>query len=84
MVNRCVYLKCDATRECVSRKFVLQVGADNTQSASPNSAAEIISKTVSSLDLSGAEYGTLLLKDKLHEQAYAFAVVTFKNNNLAL
>ena len=68
----------------VREKFVLQVGADNTQSASPNSAAEIISKTVSSLDLSGAEYGTLLLKDKLHEQAYAFAVVTFKNNNLAL
>ena len=64
-------------------KFDFKVGADNTQSASPNSAAEIFSKTVSSLDLSGAEYGTLLLKDKLHEQAYAFAVVTFQEQQLS-
>ena len=61
----------------------LQVDTENTQSVSPNSTSEFLSQTVSSLDLSGAEYGTLLLKDKLHEQAYAYAVVTFKEQQLS-
>ena len=61
----------------------LQTGAENTQSVSPNSASEILSQAVSSLDLSGAEYGTLLLKDRLHDQAYAFSVVTFKEQQLS-
>jgi flagellin-like hook-associated protein FlgL len=61
----------------------LQTDTENTQSVSPNSTSEILSQTVSSLDLSGAEYGTLLLKDKLHDQAYAFAVVTFKEQQLS-
>ena len=43
----------------------LLVDTENTQSVSPNSKSEFLSKAVSSLDLSGAEYGTLLLKDKL-------------------
>jgi len=61
----------------------LQVDTENTQSVSPNSASEFLSQPVSSLDLSGAEYGTLLLKDKLHDQAHAFAVVTFKEQQLS-
>ena len=61
----------------------LQSGAENMQSVSLNPAPEILSQAVSSLDLSGAEYGTLLLKDKLHDQAYAFAVVTFKEHQLS-
>ena len=61
----------------------LQVGTENTQSVSPNSTSKFLSQTVSSLDLSGAEYGTLLLKDKLHDQAYAFAVVTFQEQQLS-
>jgi len=61
----------------------LQVDTENTQSVSPNSTSEFLSQTVSSLDLSGAEYGTLLLKDKLHDQAYAFAVVTFQEQQLS-
>ena len=61
----------------------LQVDTENTQSVSPNSTSEFLSQTVSSLDLSGAEYGTLLLKDKLHDQAYAYAVVTFKEQQLS-
>ena len=61
----------------------LQVDTENTQSVSPNSASEFLSQTVSLLDLSGAEYGTLLLKDKLHDQAYAYAVVTFKEQQLS-
>ncbi|MEK9710203.1 MAG: hypothetical protein VW456_08165 [Alphaproteobacteria bacterium] len=61
----------------------LQVDTENTQSLSPNSTSEFLSQTVSSLDLSGAEYGTLLLKDKLHDQAYAYAVVTFKEQQLS-
>jgi hypothetical protein len=61
----------------------LQVGAENLQSASPNSTSKILSQTVSSLDLTGAEYGTLLLKDKLHDQAYAFTVVTFQEQQLS-
>ena len=61
----------------------LQTGTENTQSVSPNSTSEILSQAVSSLDLSGAEYGTLLLKDKLHDQAYAFAVVMFKEQQLS-
>ena len=61
----------------------LQTGTENTQSVSPNSTSEILSQAVSSLDLSGSEYGTLLLKDKLHDQAYAFAVVTFKEHQLS-
>ena len=51
----------------------LQVDTENTQSVSPNSTS----------DLSGADYGTLLLKDKLHDQAYAYAVVTFKEQQLS-
>ena len=61
----------------------LQVDMENTQSVSPNSTSEFLSQTVSSLDLSGADYGTLLLKDKLHDQAYAYAVVTFKEQQLS-
>ena len=49
----------------------LQVDMENTQSMSPNFVSEFLSKAVSKLDLSGADYGTLLLKDKLHDQAYA-------------
>ena len=64
-------------------KLNLQVDSENTQSVSPNSTSEFLSQTVSSLDLSGAEYGTLLLKDKLHDQAYAFAVVTFQEQQLS-
>ena len=61
----------------------LQTDTENTQFVSPNSTSEILYQTVSSLDLSGAEYGTLLLKDKLHDQAYAFAVVTFQEQQLS-
>jgi len=61
----------------------LQTGTDNTQSVSPNSTSEILSQAVSSLDLSGAEYGTLLLKDKLHDQAFAYSVVTVKQQHLS-
>jgi hypothetical protein len=61
----------------------LQVDTENTQSVPPNSTSEFLSKAVSSLDLSGAEYGTLLLKDKLHDQAYAYSVVTFKQQHLS-
>ena len=61
----------------------LQVDTENTQSVSPNSTSEFLSQTVSSLDLSGAEYGTLLIKDKLHDQAYAYSVVTIKQRHLS-
>ena len=61
----------------------LQTDTENTQSVSPNSTSEFLSQTVSSLDLSGADYGTLLLKDKLHDQAYAFAIVTFQEQQLS-
>jgi hypothetical protein len=44
----------------------LHVDGENTQSMSPNSTSEFLSKAVSSLDLYGTEYGTLLLKDKPH------------------
>ena len=62
----------------------LQVDTENTQSVSPNSTSEFLSKAVSSLDFSGAEYGTLLLKDKLHDQAYAYSAVTIEQQNLSL
>ena len=61
----------------------LQVDTENTQSVSPNSVSEFLSQTVSSLDLTGADYGTLLLKDKLHDQAYAYSVVTFQEQQLS-
>ena len=61
----------------------LQTGAENMQSVSPNSTSEILSQAVSSLDLSGAEYGTLLLKDKLHDQTLAYSVVTVKQQHLS-
>lgn len=53
----------------------LRIDIDNTGSASTNNGAQFLSKAVLSLDLSNAQYGTLLLKDTLHEQAQAFAVV---------
>ena len=40
----------------------VNVGAGNTQSVSLNSASEFLSKTVSSLDLSGAESRIFELK----------------------
>ena len=61
----------------------LQFDPENTQSVSPNSASKFLSKAVSSLDLSGAEYGTLLLKDKQHDQAYANSVFTIKQQHLS-
>ena len=61
----------------------LQADAGNTDSVSRNSTSELLSKAVSSLDLSDAGYGTLLLKDKLHEQAYAYSVVTVKQEYLS-
>ena len=42
-----------------------QTGAENAQSVSSSSASEILFQTISSLDLSDAEYGTLLLRAKL-------------------
>ena len=67
----------------LSVQLNLQVGNVNTQSVSPNSTSEILSRTVSSLDLSGARYGTLLLKDKLHNLAYAFATVISREQQLS-
>jgi hypothetical protein len=61
----------------------LQVDTENTQSVSPSSMSKFLSKAVSSLDLSGAEYGTLLLKDKLHDQAYAYYVITKGQQHLS-
>ena len=60
-----------------------QTGAENKQSVSKSSAFEILSQTVSSLDLSGAEYGTLLLKDNLHDQALAYSIVTVGQQHLS-
>ena len=61
----------------------LGIDADKTGSASTNNGTQLLSKAVSSLDLSNAQYGTLLLKDTLHEQAQAFAVVTFQEQQLS-
>ena len=61
----------------------LQTDPESKQSVSPSAASEFLSKAVSSLDLSGAEYGTFLLKDKLHDQAYAYSVVTVKQQHLS-
>ena len=61
----------------------LPTGAENTQSVPPNSTCKTLSQTVSSLDLSGAEHGILLLKDRLHDQTYAFAAITFKEKQLS-
>ncbi|MDC0444583.1 hypothetical protein OAM78_04545 [Alphaproteobacteria bacterium] len=44
----------------------LGVDTDNTGSASINNGTQLLSKAVSSLDLSNVQYGTLLLKDTLH------------------
>ena len=61
----------------------LQPDTENTQSVSRSATSEFLSKAVSSLDLSGAEYGTFLLQDKLHDQAYAYSVITVNNRTLA-
>ena len=61
----------------------LGIDTDNTGSASTNKGTQLLSKAVSLLDLSNAQYGTLLLKDTLHEQAQAFAVVTFQEQQLS-
>jgi hypothetical protein len=61
----------------------LGIDTDKTGSASTNNGTQLLSKAVSSLDLSNAQYGTLLLKDTLHEQAQAFAVVTFQEQQLS-
>ena len=60
----------------------LQPDTENTQSVPRSATSEFLSKAVSSLDLSGAEYGTFLLKDKLHDQA-AYSVVTVKQQHLS-
>jgi len=67
----------------VRSQLGLQVDAGADGSASPNNSAEFLSKTVSSLDLSGAEYGTVLLKDRLNDEGYAYAVVTFQEQQLS-
>jgi len=67
----------------VRSQLGLQVDAGAAGSASPNNSAEFLSKTVSSLDLSGAEYGTFLLKDRLNDEGYAYAVVTFQEQQLS-
>ena len=61
----------------------LQTGSENTQFVPPKSTSEISYQTVSSLDLSGAEYGNLLLKNKQNDQAHAFVVVTSKEQQLS-
>ena len=61
----------------------LQPDTENTQSVPRSATSEFLSKAVSSLDLSGAEYGTFLLKDKLHDQAYAYSVITVKQQHLS-
>ena len=61
----------------------LQPDTENSQSVPRSATSEFLSKAVSSLDLSGAEYGTFLLKDKLHDQAYAYSVITVKQQHLS-
>ena len=61
----------------------LQVDTENAQSVSPNSTSKFFSKDVFSLDLSGAEYSTLLLRDKLHDQACAYSVSATKQQHLS-
>ena len=61
----------------------LRIESGDTGPGSTTDGAALLSKSVSSLDLSNAEYGTLLLKDTLHEQAQAFAVVTFQEQQLS-
>jgi len=61
----------------------LRIELGDTRPGSTTNGAALLSKSVSSLDLSNAEYGTLLLKDTLHEQAQAFAVVTFQEHQLS-
>ena len=60
-----------------------QVDTEKTQSVSPIFSSEFLSKAVSSLDLSGAEYDTMLLRDELHDQAYAYYVFTIKQQHLS-
>ena len=52
----------------------LRIESGDTGSGSTINGATLLSKSVSSLDLTNAQYGTLLLKDTLHEQAQAFAL----------
>ena len=61
----------------------LRIDSSDARLDSTTNGAALLSKSVSSLDLSNAQYGTLLLKDTLHEQAQAFAVVTFQEQQLS-
>ena len=61
----------------------LRIESGDTGPGSTTDSAALLSKSVSSLDLSNAQYGTFLLKDKLHEQAQAFALVTFQEQQLS-
>ena len=61
----------------------LRIDSSDARLGSTTNGAALLSKSVSSLDLSNAQYGTLLLKDTLHEQAQAFAVVTFQEQQLS-
>ena len=61
----------------------LQPDTENTQSVPSSATSELLSKAVSSLDISGAEYGTFLLKDKLHDQAIAYSIITVKQQHLS-
>lgn len=50
--------------------------------ASQISSAEILSTAVSGIDFSGAEYGTLLLKDRIYNQGYGYSLVQIKSTEL--
>ena len=47
------------------------------------SSSKPLTNSISSIDLSGAEYGTLLLKDRLNDEGYAYALVTFKKDQIS-
>ena len=62
----------------------LGISAENQPptDASQISSSEILSNAVSGVDFSNADYGTLLLKDRIYDQGYGYSLVQIKSSAL--
>ena len=60
----------------------ISVQNQETNNAGRVSSSEVLSTAASGLDLSNADFGTILLKDRIYNQGYGYTLVQIKADKL--
>jgi flagellin-like hook-associated protein FlgL len=63
--------------------FDMQKAEAESNASAPVSSSQSLAQALDNLDLSDAGHGTLLLKDRINDEGYAYSLVTFQEEALA-